>query len=237
MGRWHVPDPLAEYHFNMNPYHYVFNNPMMFTDPFGLDSIAPNNPGGANNPIPLPEVTVKRQGWIKRPLKKIGNALRKGDQAVEGDNTYTTPGGTEYTSSSGGGNENHEAENPDGQSENIDLILAQKVAGPKPPPSPLDAAKSIKSVSKAGQEINNATSGTSDEDIVSSSTGTSPAASPENNTIVRAYSGYDSDSADVSVLMHRTDEGDTLRVKRRHRGTLKGRYITEPFFKNKKNNN
>jgi RHS repeat-associated protein len=37
IGRWHVPDPLAEYHFNMNPYNYVENNPLRYIDPFGLD--------------------------------------------------------------------------------------------------------------------------------------------------------------------------------------------------------
>lgn len=32
-----MPDPLAEYHFNLNPYHYVENNPIRYIDPFGLD--------------------------------------------------------------------------------------------------------------------------------------------------------------------------------------------------------
>jgi len=46
LGRWHVQDPLAEYHFNQSPYTYVLNNPISFIDPFGLDTtyIAPDLP-------------------------------------------------------------------------------------------------------------------------------------------------------------------------------------------------
>ena len=39
LGRWHVQDPLLESHFNYTPYHYVFNNPINFIDPFGLDTV------------------------------------------------------------------------------------------------------------------------------------------------------------------------------------------------------
>jgi len=53
LGRWHVPDPLAEYHFNMTPYHYVYNNPMRFIDPFGLDGEDPVYDGGE-----IPEVEI-----------------------------------------------------------------------------------------------------------------------------------------------------------------------------------
>gem|GEM_PF-3671993 len=38
LGRWHVVDPLAEYHFNFTPYNYCLNNPINYKDIFGLDT-------------------------------------------------------------------------------------------------------------------------------------------------------------------------------------------------------
>lgn len=37
LGRWHTMDPLSDKFYNWTPYNYVFNNPMIFIDPFGLD--------------------------------------------------------------------------------------------------------------------------------------------------------------------------------------------------------
>jgi len=45
IGRWHVPDPLAEKHFEYTPYHYTFNNPILYIDPFGLDTLLFNSEG------------------------------------------------------------------------------------------------------------------------------------------------------------------------------------------------
>lgn len=39
IGRWNVPDMLAELHFGVNSYNYVLNNPMNYIDPFGLDTL------------------------------------------------------------------------------------------------------------------------------------------------------------------------------------------------------
>jgi len=38
IGRWHVIDAMAEAHTETNPYHYCFNNPILFVDPLGLDT-------------------------------------------------------------------------------------------------------------------------------------------------------------------------------------------------------
>ncbi len=67
IGRWHVPDPLAEYHFEQTLYTYVYNNPINLIDPFGLDTVVsttepdPNNMNGTgayDMPEPVEEVVV-----------------------------------------------------------------------------------------------------------------------------------------------------------------------------------
>ena len=50
LGRWWQIDPHAEYHLGTSPYAYVLNNPLIYNDPFGLDTVK------ANVPIP-PNIT------------------------------------------------------------------------------------------------------------------------------------------------------------------------------------
>ncbi|NDK57359.1 RHS repeat-associated core domain-containing protein [Pontibacter sp. BT213] len=40
LGRWHVIDPMAENHYGFTPYNYALNNPLLFTDPFGMDTLS-----------------------------------------------------------------------------------------------------------------------------------------------------------------------------------------------------
>ncbi|WP_143053789.1 RHS repeat-associated core domain-containing protein [Parapedobacter koreensis] len=46
IGRWGSVDPLAEKHFNLTPYNYVLNNPLIYIDPFGLDTLLYNQDTG-----------------------------------------------------------------------------------------------------------------------------------------------------------------------------------------------
>jgi hypothetical protein len=55
--QWTTPDPLSEWHFETTPFHYCFNNPINFIDPFGLDTL-PVNEDGIPDAGTLPEVTV-----------------------------------------------------------------------------------------------------------------------------------------------------------------------------------
>ena len=45
LGRWHVPDLMSEKHYDYTPYHYTFNNPVLFIDPIGLDTLLFNDHG------------------------------------------------------------------------------------------------------------------------------------------------------------------------------------------------
>jgi hypothetical protein len=81
LGRYHVTDPLAEWHFNYNPYHYCFNNPINFIDPFGLDTtyILPE-------PIDPVYITYEPEpGLLKKILQFIGKLLEAGDDIVTGN--------------------------------------------------------------------------------------------------------------------------------------------------------
>ncbi len=169
LGRWHVVDPLTEWHFNATPYHYCFNNPVKFIDPTGMDTTY-------NVIEPLPEVTVSatRPKWIKRVLSKIGRALSAADEAVAGNSTYEKEGGIHGTGSNGGGNENSTAKNPDSESVDMDLILAINPKagslGGKTSLHPVRMKKSIDSGIKAGKKIQEMAS---DKEIVESRTGPS----------------------------------------------------------------
>jgi uncharacterized protein RhaS with RHS repeats len=37
LGRWHVPDPLAEKYYSWSTYQYVRNNPIIRIDPNGMN--------------------------------------------------------------------------------------------------------------------------------------------------------------------------------------------------------
>jgi RHS repeat-associated protein len=43
LGRWHVADPVAALYPGISPYHYCYNNPVVFMDPLGL--FGEDNPG------------------------------------------------------------------------------------------------------------------------------------------------------------------------------------------------
>lgn len=80
IGRWHVQDLMAEKHFNYTPYHYTFNNPILYIDPIGLDTALTKLPDGSGYGGHI-EVTVQ----YKEPgfFKKIFNAFKKADRKLK----------------------------------------------------------------------------------------------------------------------------------------------------------
>ncbi|MEL6987672.1 MAG: RHS repeat-associated core domain-containing protein, partial [Bacteroidota bacterium] len=79
IGRWSAVDPLAELAPNLTPYRYGFNNPIRFTDPFGL----------------YEEGEAKRQ---RRKAKKAGLEVGEiyesngewGFNVIDGDDSYSS---------------------------------------------------------------------------------------------------------------------------------------------------
>ena len=95
-NRWYVPDPLMERHFAHTQYHYVFNNPMRFIDPFGLDTLANNN-GLPHKDIKPVVVRAKRPGFLKRVIRKVGRFFKSLDNggsggSISGGISFTTNG-------------------------------------------------------------------------------------------------------------------------------------------------
>ena len=58
VGRWGVIDPLTEKNHDVSGYSYVLNNPILYMDPFGLDTSSAN----ANKPVSQGDVIVFDNG-------------------------------------------------------------------------------------------------------------------------------------------------------------------------------
>lgn len=188
---------------------------------------------GGDKYIPEVTVTAKGPGKIKSFYKKVGHWLSKnGDKGqLEGEGGHQKAG-DHYVTSGDTGSPTKQTADDSGEIINIDdLLPAVKGIGKSPTPTrtPLTPASQIKRVGKVASEIGDATSGTSDADIVNSSaTGSNADSSPENNTVVRTYSG-EKDSAVVKLTVRIQNDTSIYRDKKWHKGSKKGRWVSEEY--------
>ena len=184
LGRWHVMDPLAEWHFNQSPYNYVLDNPLRYIDPFGLDKEDREERrrkrqerrdmkqyGGDNY---IPEVTVTARG----PESKGAVREQKHNDNRKWGFFFYGPGGVNGTNSIASGIWiDFEL------FKGLNLWANQKQLNDK------SRSPSKESIARKSLNVAAKATSTSDKDILESSTGNSDAASSENQTIVIKYSG------------------------------------------------
>jgi len=108
LGRWHSVDPLAEKHYNFNPYNYALNNPMLFIDPFGLDTVNVNSDSEVKNG----DVVITENGPI----------TVNSDETVVNGNKTAEQGGLHLVTEEDVGT-NNESRTGDGETVNADGLL------------------------------------------------------------------------------------------------------------------
>jgi len=172
LGRFHVPDPLIEWHFNTTPYHYCFNNPINLFDEFGLDTtnansgnkVEPQTPD-QHPPVMLDGPTI-RPKWYQKALAWWHNLSSDGDGGSQ-------PGGFHLVTSAGdpASSTKQKAEH-DVDQVNVDLLLlaiSYVQAGGRPTGwesfTPAELAQRVKDITEAAKGM------TPDKDIVKKSGG------------------------------------------------------------------
>jgi len=87
VGRWWSIDPLIEKHFDYTPYAYVYNNPLLFIDPFGMDTVSSyaNHTVNEHNVDRITETTTVRNNTDKSVTTTIFKKTYKltADDGVE----------------------------------------------------------------------------------------------------------------------------------------------------------
>lgn len=98
IGRWHSVDLMAEKHYDFNPYNYVLNNPLLFIDPFGMDTTIyildqATNPN--NKREYTADVYIDIDGKVIGPYRgsSYPNNPKKHNTLKEGDHPYNNSTG------------------------------------------------------------------------------------------------------------------------------------------------
>jgi|GEM_PF-1819460 len=220
IGRFHTKDPLMEWHFNNTPYHYCFNNPINFIDPFGLDTLKIDPNTGKQIPVPLPGVdfVTERPGLLKRILNKIVRALMATEDAITGPpEPYR-----ETVVDDGVDMDWYKSEEPYG---NQDVISRDN-------PN-INKIFDNNSSDKSNSE-DNSTNQTSDKQIVEQSTGTAEKTDADGrplNEIDQKYGQQESDSVETKFTYYFDEEkGDSVQIWKVHKYTNKGRPVSKKYI-------
>jgi RHS repeat-associated protein len=172
LGRFHVPDPLIEWHFNTTPYHYCFNNPINLIDIFGLDTTNVNSGNNVKPQTPNQPPPVMLNGPTIRPKWYQKVKAWWHNLSIDGDGG-SQPGGFHLVTSTGdpASSTKQKAEH-DVDQVNVDLLLlaiSYAQAGGRPTGweslTPAELAQRVKDITESSQAL------TSDKEIVKKSGG------------------------------------------------------------------
>jgi hypothetical protein len=201
-------DPLAEYHFNMTPYNYCLNNPMLYIDPFGLDTLKTDQNGDPH--VDLDEVAVT----ASRPT----------------NSGYMQPYGMWWEGSVGQGNP-YRARSTDymGSSDHFlnmtgfDWLGFYSIFG-----------KISDAWAEFGFKKPDMTKTKSDKDIKKESTGentteTDAFGKPLDDEKFEYKRSEEDSTIKTYIMLFDEKNGNVYRDKKVHKNSLKGRYVTEEY--------
>ncbi|MDP2234918.1 MAG: RHS repeat-associated core domain-containing protein [Bacteroidales bacterium] len=156
LGRWHSVDPLAERHYSFTAYNYALNNPLLFIDPFGLDTLNVNS----NAEVKSGDVVITESGPI---------AVNSDEVVVNADEIQMNEGLHLVTNKDAG--TNNDSRKGSGSNVNIDGLLPN--VGVKGAPRFLDfirdAINTFFSISSVERNNENGTDDTNNSNGSSSS--------------------------------------------------------------------
>lgn len=187
----------------------------------------------------LPQVNVvdKKMPWLKRVLRQLGRAL--GSTDLPEGNGETQNGGYHLVTPNGGASPTKTAaEHPEEQVNVEELLpaIGGAGAGPYPGGSPLSTAKGLNKVRGLVDSQSGSSNGASDKEIIEQTTGTSEKTDRSGRPIDdenNVPKGKESDSiiTEYTFLVDEIDRTKTVGLKKVHRSTHRGRWLSSPFKK------